>query len=70
MTGFPLSGDTTVCDLLSRYPRAFSVFEAHGMCEDCKAAPPPVPLHHFSQKHGVPLDQLIGELSEVIAAGT
>jgi hypothetical protein len=66
MTMLPLTGDTLVCDLLTKHPEAFAVFETHGMCADCRIAPPPVPLHHFSSKHEVPLDQLITELTAVI----
>jgi hypothetical protein len=66
MTMIPLTGDTKVCDLLRRHPKTFAVLEAHGMCAECKAAPPPVPLHHFSAKHGVPLDQLLTELAAAI----
>ena len=66
MTILPLTGDTLVCDLLAHHPQTFAVFETHGMCADCKASPPPVPLHHFSSNHDVPLDQLIGELTAAI----
>ncbi len=38
-----ISETTTVRDLLTRHPETFDVFLRHGMCEDCKAAPPPVP---------------------------
>ncbi len=46
-----IGADTLVCDLLTRYPAVFDVFERHGMCTDCRAAPPPVPLGHFVNKH-------------------
>ena len=62
----PLTGNTTVRDVVIHNPGTFSVFEAHGMCDDCRTSPPSVPLHHFSQKHEVPLEQLIAELSEVL----
>ncbi len=58
-----LTGDSLVRDILTECPDAFSVFEQYGMCDDCKVQPPPVPLHHFSTKHGVALDQLISELT-------
>jgi len=62
-----LDGDTTVRDLLTRHPEAFDVLAAHGMCEDCKADPPPVPLHHFADKHCAgDLKGLIDALSAVI----
>ena len=63
-----IDGTTTVRDLLAVHPEGFGVFLSRGMCEDCKAAPPPVPLHHFSTKHEVPLDQLISELSSAISS--
>lgn len=40
-----------VCDVLTKHPAAWSVFESHGMCEDCKKSPPPVPVMHFVNKH-------------------
>ncbi len=60
------TGETTVRDVLTHYPQAFAIFAAHGMCADCKAAPPPVPLEHFATKHQVNLTQLIGELTDCI----
>lgn len=68
MSDLSLTGDTTVRDILRSHPQLFPVFESHGMCEDCKAAPPPVPLHHFSSKHGVPLERLIAELTHAAGA--
>ena len=68
MTMLPLTGDTLVCDLLTKHPQTFAVFESHGMCADCKASPPPVPLHHFSSRHDVPLNRLIAELNTAISA--
>ncbi len=46
-----LNGQTTVKEMLETHPEVFPVMLAHGMCEDCKQAPPPVPLSHFAQKH-------------------
>ena len=66
MTTIRLTGETRVCDLLTRHPQTFAVFESHGMCAECKAAPPPVPLQHFSARHGVPLAQLLAELTAAI----
>jgi len=43
--------DDLVCDVLAKYPQVFSVFERHGMCEECKQSPPPVPLALFASKH-------------------
>lgn len=57
------TGESTVCDILTQYPQTFPVFASHGMCEKCKTAPPPVPLHHFAFKHGIELSQLIKELT-------
>jgi hypothetical protein len=66
MTTIRLTGETQVCDLLTRHPQTFAIFESHGMCAECKAAPPPVPLQHFSERHGVPLAQLLAELADAI----
>ncbi|MCP4250530.1 MAG: hypothetical protein GY778_26095 [bacterium] len=46
-----LDGKTTVRELLTAHPAAFDVLLRHGMCADCKANPPPVPLDHFAGKH-------------------
>jgi hypothetical protein len=43
--------DVTVRELLTTCPQAFDVLLAHGMCEDCREDPPPVPLRHFARKH-------------------
>ncbi len=40
-----------VCDVLREYPQTWDVFLRHGMCEDCKTSPPPVPIQHFVDKH-------------------
>ena len=69
MSTFTLTGDTSVRDILTKHPETFPVFESHGMCADCKVSPPPAPLHHFSSRHEVPLDQLITELTEAIERG-
>jgi len=62
--------DTTVREVLTNYPGTFSVFGSHGMCESCAASPPPVPLHHFAERHGVELDELIAQLTERATAST
>ena len=60
--------NTTVRDLLTACPQAFEVFLRHGMCEDCKADPPPVPLHHFARKHcGGDVPGLLEELNRAIS---
>ena len=62
-----LKESTKVSDLLAAHPEAFGVLLAHGMCEDCKAAPPPVPLGHFATKHcNGDLSGLIAELRSAI----
>lgn len=62
-----IDGNTTVREILTQHPEAFPVFIGHGMCEDCKADPPPVPLHHFAGKHcGGNLGGLIAELNSAI----
>lgn len=43
--------DDLVCEVLTRHPAAWNVFVRHGMCEDCKQSPPPVPISHFATKH-------------------
>lgn len=62
--------NTTVRDVLKAHPQAFDVFLRHGMCADCRADPPPVPLHHFAGKHcGGNVAGLIAELNAAIAGG-
>ena len=64
-----LEPSTTVRDLLTTHPEAFSVLMKHGMCEDCQAAPPPVPLGHFARKHcGGNVEGLLDELRGAIEA--
>lgn len=46
-----IQADDLVCDVFSKYPKAFDVFERHGMCDDCKSSPPPVPVTHFVSRH-------------------
>jgi hypothetical protein len=46
-----IDGNTTVRELLTVHPNAFDVLVSHGMCQDCKDHPPPVPLEHFAKKH-------------------
>jgi hypothetical protein len=46
-----INESTTVRDLLAVHPEVFPVLVGHGMCEDCKADPPPVALGHFAAKH-------------------
>ncbi len=65
-----LTPETTVRDLLAAHPQVFSVFELHGMCADCKADPPPVPLRHFASKHcGGDVQGLMRELTAAIGQG-
>lgn len=62
-----LNGNTSVRDILTTHPETFPVFVKHGMCADCKADPPPVPLQHFAGKHcGGNLSGLIEELNVAI----
>lgn len=64
-----INATTTVKDLLATHPDVFPVLVRHGMCEDCKADPPPVPLGHFADKHcGGNLTGLIDEMQQVIGA--
>ncbi len=63
-----INENTTVRELLSVHPHAAEVLLRHGMCEDCKADPPPVPLHHFASKHcGGNIAGLIRELKRAVA---
>ena len=58
-----LDGRTTVRELLNSHPDAFEVLQGHGMCADCKAHPPPVPLDHFAGQHcGGDLASLLEEI--------
>lgn len=64
-----LEASTTVRDLVTTHPEAFSVLLKHGMCEDCKADPPTVPLDHFANEHcGGDLHGLLDELKGAINA--
>ncbi len=64
-----LNSQTTVRDLLTNHPEAFGILAGHGMCEDCKHNPPPVPLQHFAAKHcGGNTEGLIRELQGAIEA--
>jgi hypothetical protein len=65
-----INGNTTVRDILTTHPETFQVFLSHGMCADCKADPPPVPLQHFASKHCADdLTGLIRELRSIIDGG-
>ena len=58
---------TRVNDLLASYPEAFSVLLNHGMCADCQANPPAVPLAHFAKRHcGGDIDGLLEEIQVVV----
>ena len=46
-----IDGSTTVRDLLTAHPEVFGVLLGQGMCADCQADPPSVPLDHFAMKH-------------------
>lgn len=62
-----IDANTTVRDLLTVHPETVSILLSHGMCADCEAAPPAVPLGHFATKHcGGNLDGLIEELTGAI----
>ncbi len=62
-----LTKETTVRELLTDHPEVFSVFLGHGMCADCEAAPPPVPLDHFAGKHcDGDIDGLLDEIRNAI----
>ena len=67
----PIHPTTTVLDLLRAYPQTFPVLLGRGMCADCKADPPDVPLSHFASKHcGGDIDRLIEELRAVAKSGS
>lgn len=60
--------DMLVCDVLSQFPTTWDVFLRHGMCEDCKDSPPPVPIQHFVNKHcGGKTEMFLAELQEAAA---
>jgi hypothetical protein len=66
-----LNENTTVRDLLTAYPQVAGVLLGHGMCEDCQADPPPVPLQQFARKHcGGDTMKLIAQLNAAIAQRT
>lgn len=63
-----INATTTVRDLLQAHPSVVEVLIGHGMCEGCKADPPPVPLGHFATKHCEGnIGGLIEEINTVIA---
>ena len=66
-----ISASTTVKELLTAHPEVFPVLLGHGMCEDCQADPPPVPLGHFAAKHcGGNLAGLLAELEQAMGRGS
>ncbi len=63
----PIGKSTTVRELLEAHPEVFSVLENHGMCADCQADPPSVPLSHFAEKHCAgDVESLLSELRSAI----
>ncbi len=64
-----INESTTVRELLKAHPKVFSVLLAHGMCEDCQADPPPVPLGVFAAKHCEGnVDGLLDEIKRAITS--
>ena len=64
-----LTETTTVQELLTTHPQAAEVLLRHGMCDDCRDNPPPVPLCHFARKHCAgDIAGLLGELQSAIGA--
>lgn len=64
-----LSEATTVRDLLKAHPHVAPVLLRHGMCADCQADPPPVPLGHFARKHCAgDIEGLLGEIREAMSS--
>ena len=62
-----LNSQTTVRDLLTACPGVFPILLGHGMCADCQANPPAVPLGTFAAKHcGGDLEGLITQLGSAI----
>ncbi|MCK4873031.1 MAG: hypothetical protein KAS72_09930 [Phycisphaerales bacterium] len=67
MTDSKFKPDTTVRSVLADHPEVFSVFTSHGMCEDCAADPPSLPLAYFADRHNVPVAALIADLDRCLA---
>ena len=66
-----IDASTTVKVLLDAHPEVFGVLVRHGMCEDCKADPPPVALGHFAEKHcGGDIERLLEELRQAMSGGS
>ena len=62
--------DTTVRQLLAAHPGVFHVLLGRGMCADCQADPPAVPLQHFAAKHCAgDIDALLADLRGAVANG-
>ncbi len=56
-----------VKDVLSTHAQAWAVFERHGICEDCRNDPPPVPIQHFVDTHcDGKIDEFLDELNTAI----
>jgi hypothetical protein len=67
MQGEPVTGETTLPDLIRRFPSARSVLDRYGLRGCGGPEGPRETLAWFARLHGVPLDQLLRELGE--AAG-
>jgi len=66
-----IDGTTTVRSLVTAHPESFDVLMRHGMCADCRADPPEVPLSHFAAKHcNDDLTALLEELRRTLDAET
>lgn len=64
-----IDANTTVRDLLAVHRETVSILLSHGMCADCDAAPPAVPLARFATKHcDGNLDGLIEKLTRAIGS--
>lgn len=65
----PYQATDLVCDVLNQHASAWDVFERHGICEDCKQSPPPVPIQHFVDKHCEGrIEEFLNELNQATSA--
>ena len=68
----PITQDTIIRTLIAQYPQTRKVFEKYGMaaCQNHGPEGPEKPIWFFAERHGVPLPQLLSELSASISVDT
>jgi hypothetical protein len=69
MQGQPITGDTMLPDLIRRFPSARGVLDRYGLRGCGGPEGPRETVAWFARLHGVPLEQLLRELSEAAGRG-